>query len=44
MGSDTNLGYRLTKIKAEKGLEGGDISAEHRSVLAKLLRRTKTSK
>ena len=42
--SDTNLGYRLQKIKAEKGLEGGDISAEHRSVLAKLLRRTKTSK
>lgn len=42
--SDTNVGYRLPKTNAEKSLEGGDIKTEHRSILAKLLRRTKTSK
>ncbi len=42
--SDTNLGYRLPKTNAEKSLEGGDIKTELRSILAKLLRRTKTSK
>ena len=42
--SDTNVGYRLPKTNAEKSLEGGDIKTELRSILAKLLRRTKTSK
>jgi hypothetical protein len=42
--ADTNLGYRLPKTNAEKSLEGGDIKTELRSILAKLLRKTKTSK
>ncbi len=42
--SDTNLGYRLPKTSAEKSLEGGDIKTELRSILAKVLRKTKTSK
>ncbi len=42
--SDTNVGYRLPKTKTEKSLEGGDIKTEHRSILAKLSRKTKTSK
>jgi hypothetical protein len=42
--SDTNFGYRLPKTNAEKSLEGGDIKTEHRSIPAKLFRRTKTSK
>ena len=42
--SDTNLRYRLPKTNTEKSLEGGDIKTELRSILAKLLRRTKTSK
>ena len=42
--SDTNFGYRLPRTNAEKSLEGGDIRTEHRSILAKLSRRTKTSK
>ena len=42
--SDTNLGYRLPKTNAEKSLEGGDIKTELRSILAKVLRKTKTSK
>ena len=42
--SDTNVGYRLPKTNAEKSLEGGDIKAELHSILAKLFRRTKTSK
>ena len=42
--SDTNFGYRLPKTNAEKSLEGGDIKTELHSILAKLFRRTKTSK
>jgi hypothetical protein len=42
--SDTNVGYRLPKTSEEKSLEGGDIKAELHSILAKLFRRTKTSK
>jgi len=42
--SDTNVGYRLPKTNAEKSLEVGDIKAELHSILAKLFRRTKTSK
>ena len=42
--ADTNLGYRLPKVKAEKSLEGSDIKTEHRSIPAKLLRITKISK
>lgn len=42
--SDTNVGYRLPMTNAEKSLEGADIKTEHRSILAKLFRRTKTSK
>jgi hypothetical protein len=42
--SDTIVGYRLRKTNAERSLEGGDMNAEHRSVLGKLLRKTKTSK
>jgi hypothetical protein len=42
--SDTKLGYRLPKTSTEKSLEGGDIKTELRSILAKLLRKTKTSK
>ena len=42
--SGTNVGYRLPKTNAEKSLEGGDVKAELHSILAKLFRRTKTSK
>jgi len=42
--SDTKLGYRLRKTNTEKSLEGGDIKTELRSILAKLLRKTKASK
>lgn len=42
--SDTKLGYRLPKTSTEKSLEGGDLKTELRSILAKVLRKTKTSK
>ena len=42
--SDSKLGYQLPKTKTERSLEGGDIKTELRSVLARLLRKTKTSK
>lgn len=42
--SDTTLGYRLPKTNLERSLEGADIKTELRSILAKLLRKTKTAK
>lgn len=42
--SDTKLGYRLQKTHTEKSLEGADVQTELRTIVAKLLRKTKTSK
>jgi len=42
--NDTNLGYELPRTKAEEELEGKGIQSEHRSILAKVFKRTKTAK
>lgn len=42
--NDTNLGYEIPKGKAEAELEGRGIQSEHRSILAKVFKRTKTAK
>jgi len=42
--SDTKLGYRLRKTNKEKSLESSDIKTELRSILAKLVRKSKSSK
>lgn len=41
-GSDT--GYQLPKTKAEKRLEGAGAQTEHRSIVAKLFKRTKEAR
>lgn len=42
--NDSDIGYQLPKTKTEERLEGDGMQAQHHSILAKVLKRTKKAK
>ena len=40
---DTDIGYQLPKTKAEERLEASGMKSEHRSILAKMFKKTKNT-